>query len=93
MMSFQDQLAADLGVFLSDFALPVSIAGQSDMGIYQEAPDQWAEVHRPLRSLSVADKGQVYKVGDVVEIPAKGLTTSVRSPPIRQGGLLVIPIK
>ncbi len=92
-MGFQDQLAADLGVFLSDFAIPFSVAGHHEMGIYQEAPDQWAEVHRPLRSLSVADKGQVYKVGDVVEIPAKGLTTSVRSPPIRQGGLLVIPIK
>lgn len=92
-MSFQDQLVTDLGVFFSDFSDQVFIADKEELGLYHEQQDQWSEVQRPLRSISLPDRGQQYKSGDKVVIPGRSITSSVRSPPFRQGGLLIIPIK
>lgn len=93
-MNFQDQLAADLGgVFFSDFAIDAVIAGVPVKALYLDDPTKWEVVQCNGKALSVPDGPHRFRSGDVVEIPAKGIKTTVRAAPIRQDGLMLIPLK
>lgn len=93
-MSFQDQLSADLAsVFFSDFAVDVIIAGIHVKAIYLDDPTKWDMVQANGKALSLPAGEYRFRQGDKVEIPSRGVVTSIRQPPVRQDGLLLIPLK